>query len=415
MDMISKEVQNCRICHATEFESVIDFGEIALTGVFEENGTSVRQAPLELIRCQECGLAQLRHSYDLEELYGETYGYESHLNRTMSEHLTRKARVLEKKYLHGVVEPIVVDIASNDGTLLGGYTNQKMLRIGIDPLINVVSDHYPSGSIKINNFFDSQSFFLASSKQADLVTSLSVLYDLDDPLKFANDVGSILKEGGIWHFEQSYLPSMVKTLSYDTICHEHLLYLSLHDITKILSKTGMKILDVTLNSTNGGSIAVTAIKSLEEIPSHPYLEYLIDLEIQENFQNGKALREFAARSTEHKNNLRRLIENLANSGNKLIGIGASTKGNVLLQWLGLNSKDIEYICDVNPRKFGKETPGSGIQIVNDEILNVEISGKVVALVLPWHFREGIIKKSEKFISDGNSLLFPLPAIEIVSA
>jgi hypothetical protein len=413
MKEIAQEVSECRICEGTELATLLDFGDMALTGVFLTDGALVPKAPLDFCRCNNCGLVQLRHSYSLESLYGDSYGYESHLNKAMVDHLTRKARLLEKKYLSPNSNEIVVDIASNDGTLLSGYVGKNFRYVGIDPLIDVVSDHYPDGAIKIKNFFSSDAYWEKNDSPASLVTSLSVLYDLDKPVSFAKNINSILKDDGIWHFEQSYLPTMIDTLSYDTICHEHLLYLSLHDIVRILDESGFKILDASLNATNGGSIAITAVKSKENHPHSPYIDFLLEREIVSGITTAEKLHVFVSRAIEHKKEFRQLLGMYISEGYEIVGLGASTKGNVLLQWLDLDTTFISRIGDVNKRKFGTMTPGTSIPIVSEEeIFNGK--GKRIALVLPWHFREGIIAKSEKIMSQGVGLIFPLPRIEVVS-
>lgn len=413
MKEMAQEVSECRICEGTELSTLLDFGDMALTGVFLTDGALVPKAPLVFCRCKNCGLVQLRHSYSLESLYGDSYGYESHLNKAMVDHLTRKARLLEKKYLSPDSNEIVVDIASNDGTLLSGYVGKNFRYVGIDPLIDVVSDHYPDGAIKIKNFFSSDAYWEENDSPASLVTSLSVLYDLDKPISFAKNINSILKDDGIWHFEQSYLPTMIDTLSYDTICHEHLLYLSLHDIKRILDESGFKILDASLNATNGGSIAITAVKSKENHPHSPYIDFLLEREIVSGITTGEKLHVFVSRAIEHKKVFRQLLGMYISEGYEIVGLGASTKGNVLLQWLDLDTTFISRIGDVNKRKFGTMTPGTSIPIVSEEeIFNGK--GKRIALVLPWHFREGIIAKSEKIMSQGVGLIFPLPRIEVVS-
>jgi hypothetical protein len=413
MKEIAREVGECRICEGSELSTLLDFGDMALTGVFLADGGLVPKAPLDFCRCNNCGLVQLRHSYSLESLYGSSYGYESHLNKAMVDHLTRKARLLEKKYLNPNSTEVIVDIASNDGTLLSGYTSEKNTFVGIDPLIDVVSDFYPENAIKVRDFFSSNAYWAATDDPASLVTSLSVLYDLDSPVTFAKDVNGILKENGIWHFEQSYLPTMIETLSYDTICHEHLLYLSLHDIIGILNKSGFRILDASLNSTNGGSIAVTAIKT-NDVQSHsPYIDFLLGKEVSSGITNGDRLRDFVSRAIEHKTEFRKLLSSYISDGYEIVGLGASTKGNVLLQWLDLDATFISCIGDVNKRKFGTMTPGTSIPIVSEEEIFAG-NGKRIALVLPWHFRDGIIAKSESIMSQGVGLIFPLPRIEVVS-
>ena len=404
----------CRICSSSEREEILNFGDMALTGVFTDNGAKVPEAPLCLIRCSNCGLVQLAHTYESSSLYGETYGYESHLNNGMALHLKRRAKILESRFLSQLPNPIIVDIASNDGTLLSGYENPNAKLVGIDPLISVVSDHYPVGATKIPQFFSATAYREEGLSKANLVTSMAVLYDLESPATFAADIYEILDEGGVWHFEQSYLPTMIKTLSYDTICHEHLLYLSLHDILRISQESGFQLLDASLNSANGGSISVTAIKSESQIESSPFVKYLLQKEVSDGLADGSMIRDFAIHAVEHKIQLRALIRNYQDAGFLINGLGASTKGNVLLQWLGLDSDVISSIGDVNSRKYGRQTPGTGIPIVPEKNILQEASPKSLTLVLPWHFRDGIISKSTLLLERGGSLLFPLPQIEVVA-
>lgn len=406
-------VNTCRICDTTQIDSVLDFGDMALSGVFLESGEEVEIAPLDLGRCASCGLVQLRHSYAPDSLYGTSYGYESHLNGSMRDHLTRKARILEQKYLQETESPVVVDVASNDGTLLSAYSDQ-VHAVGIDPLIKNFKDCYPTTATKIEEFFSSKHYFGVTSKPANLVTSLSVLYDIESPKSFASDISEILAPEGIWHFEQSYLPLMVDTLSYDTVCHEHLTYLRMKDIKTIVESAGLQVLDASLNSINGGSIAVTAIKTSSLIKPTPFVEYLIKMEEAEGYTSGIALKEFARKAVAHKNELTQLLLSYADYGYTIVGLGASTKGNVLLQWLELSPNVISAIGDINPRKFGKECPGSQIPIISEAEIISSATSKTIALVLPWHFREGIVRNCEELLSKDARLLFPLPRIEVVS-
>ena len=411
----TRQVLACRICNEQKLESIIDFGDLALTGVFLEVGREVKKEPLVLCRCKKCGLVQLGHNYSEKDLYGKSYGYESHLNSVMVKHLQQTARMLEMKYLVDTRHLIVVDIASNDGTLLSGYTNTSMLKIGIDPLLDVVSDFYPSGAVKINSFFSSEEYWRSQSSPSNLVTSLSVLYDLDNPIAFAQSINEILVDEGIWYFEQSYLPLMIKSTSYDTICHEHLLYLSLHDVRRILDQSGFSILEGSVNPTNGGSIAITAIKTNKNLPLPQFVIDLLNSEVESGIVSGAAVQTFAQNYLQHMAELSMLLAKFKLQGADVIGFGASTKGNVLLQINGLDSRDIRAIGDVNPRKFGKQTPGSGIPIVSEKELIDAAGEKTVALVLPWHFREGLVTSLEVYLSKGGKLIFPLPNIEVVSS
>lgn len=417
MGVIAEIRKTCRICGFADLESVLDFGSISLTGVFEIIDVAVPTAEMHLGRCVKCGLVQLLHTYNQEYLYGASYGYESHLNSAMAQHLKSKAASLESRFFAKTPSDkqiVAVDIASNDGTLLAGYS-ESIVKVGIDPLINIVDDCYPSDATKINEFFTSESYFNVYSEKADLVTSLSVIYDLDDPISFAKGVFDILKDGGIWHLEQSYLPSMCSTLSYDTICHEHLLYLSLHDIRTILDRTGFQILDVSLNDVNGGSIAVTAIKGSSKIDSDPFVEFLLAKEIKEGYQESTALAAFASRARLHKAEIAVLIKAYREKNYKIYALGASTKGNVLLQWAGLTSNQIEAVGDINPKKYGKRTPGTDIPIISESEIIGLADPKTIVLVLPWHFRSGIIRNCRAILDKGAKFLLPLPSIEIVSS
>ena len=409
---IFSDLTECRICLSTDLEPALNFGNLALTGVFLESGSEVELAPMVLGRCLKCGLVQLLHNYKLDALYGDTYGYESHLNGSMREHLHRKARVLEKRFLQNIESPVVVDIASNDGYLLNGYSVAGTY-VGIDPLMENFSDYYPPTTLKIKNFFSRDAYHSNIDQKAHLVTSLSVLYDINNPVQFAADIFEILEDKGVWHFEQSYLPLMVETLSYDTICHEHLTYLRLKDIEEILNRTGFQIIDVALNSVNGGSISITAQKTFEKLETSPFINHLLLMEESSGFISGQAIHDFADNAKQHKKDLLRLITEYKARDYDLVGLGASTKGNVLLQWLGLTENEIRNIGDINPRKFGKQCPGSGIKIISEKEIINSATSKTIALVLPWHFRDGIVKNCEELLSKEAKLLFPLPRIEIV--
>jgi hypothetical protein len=320
----------------------------------------------------------------------------------------------EKAATH-ISNKIVVDIASNDGTFLDGFNSMEIVRVGIDPLISVVSDKYPVGTHKICSFFSSRAYFDQLQKPARLVTSMSVLYDLDNPILFAQEVYNILEDGGIWHSEQSYLPTMVDTLSYDTICHEHSSYFSLHDLKRIFDAAGFQIMEASLNSVNGGSIAISVIKSKEPITQDPFVQFLLEKEIQEGYQNGDRLIRFAADAEIHRRQLRDLIDNYLSLGYVIKGLGASTKGNVLLQWLNRDSEKISAIGEVNPRKFGRQTPGTGIPIIDENEVLADDPENTIILVLPWHFRDGLTKRAAEFLRNGGKLLYPLPEIQIVSS
>jgi SAM-dependent methyltransferase len=408
----SEEVIECRLCKG-QVQPVFNFGSIYMTGVFAEHGMSVERAPVVYGMCSNCGLNQLMHNYDSDVLYGSSYGYESHLNPEMRGHLKHKAKLLEKRFLYES-NPRILDIASNDGTFLS-FFSPKVAKVGIDPLIGIVGDYYPANSTKIVSFFSDEGVLASTNGELfDLVTSNSVLYDLESPLDFAKGVFRVLKNGGIWHFEQSYLPKMVETLSIDTICHEHLLYLGATQIHKLLRESGFQLLEASLNDVNGGSIAITAVKEENwKGETNAFFDYLLKKEKREGYLSGHRISRFFEDAEIFKGDLLELVDSYSKSGHTIFGIGASTKGNMLLQFCGLNQNAISKIGEINPKKFGKQTPGTSIPICDEkELLEEMACEKSIGVVFPWHFRNSIRKATSDYVSRGGKILFPLPNLEI---
>jgi len=406
----SLETARCRFCRRKSIETIFNLGDLSISGVFLQDGTEVMKLPVVLGFCKNCKLVQLKNNYDLQYIFTSSYGYESGLNRTMANHLIGKARYLQKKYQ--INSGVVVDIASNDGTLLTGYS-KDVTSVGIDPLIPFVGDRYPENSIKIPQFFSKESYLGLVKEKARLVTSNSVIYDLDDPILFAKDVNEILEDDGIWHFEQSYLPTMLSKMSVDTICHEHLLYLSYGNIEYILEEAGFKCLEVELNDINGGSIAVTAIKSKSTVSNNIELEIFRknEREYLENLY--ERLETFTSQALHQLQQIREIIDDFSKRGFTICGLGASTKGNILLSMAGLDENLVDFIGDINPKKHGLRTPGTNIPIVPETSV-LDIERPCVAILLPWHFAVSILQKCHNFIERGNVVLIPFPSIELKS-
>ena len=407
------EITQCRISQSQSLVSVLDLGTQALTGVFPKTAAEqVPVAPLELVWSPESGLVQLKCSVEPSEMYGENYGYRSGLNPTMVKHLERKTKWLEDSFQPGDSD-LVLDIGSNDGTLLNSYRSKGLVRIGFDPVATKYLDLYDDGIEVVTDFFAYSALAEISSKKAKIITSIAMFYDLEDPVGFVGEIAESLHDEGVWHFEQSYLPAMLRTNSYDTICHEHLEYYSLSVVRDILASNGMKILDVQTNSVNGGSFAVTA--ALENSPhpvNAPVIEWLLRQEENLELDSPKPYDLFRDRVFKHRDDLRALIKGLNDAGKSVVAYGASTKGNVLLQFCEFGPQEISCIAEVNPEKFGSYTPGSGIPILSED--DVRAMKPDYMLVLPWHFKEFIVNKESKFLEGGGRLIFPLPEIEIVS-
>jgi len=264
----------------------------------------------------------------------------------------------------------------------------------------------------VSDFFSEKNFEQATGKKARIVTSIAMFYDLEDPVEFARQVASILADDGIWHFEQCYMPSMLRTNSYDVICHEHLEYYSVRVIRNILDAARLKILDIQMNAVNGGSFAVTAAKKGSRYRSDTAMvNWLLEQEKRMGLDTPRPFREFEDRVFRHREDLRRLITMLVHDGKRIVGYGASTKGNVLLQFCGLGPEEIPAIADVNPDKFGCVTPGTHVPIVSEE--EARSLEPDFYLVLPWHFKSGIVEREREFLEKGGKMIFPFPDIEIV--
>ncbi len=407
-----KKLSKCRISQSENLVSVLNLGEQYLTGVFPSNkDDKITKGPLELVWCPDSSLVQLNHSFSAEEMYGENYGYRSGLNQSMVSHLMSKVR-----YLQGLVDvsnnDIVLDIGSNDATLLKSYS-VECKKIGIDPTGEKFASYYTKDIDLVSDFFTEKNYKNIFDKPAKIITSIAMFYDLDDPIKFAQDINSILDEGGIWHFEQSYLPSMLRMNSYDTICHEHLEYYSLTSVKKILDSADLKIVDVTMNNVNGGSFAVTAAKkgNLSLNVNSPVIEWLFEQESNMGINTIKPYEEFSNRVFRHRDDLISLITKLRADNKTIIGYGASTKGNVTLQFCNFTSNEIQAIAEVNEDKFGCFTPGTNIPIISED--EAKQMKPDYYLLLPWHFREGILRREKNFLDDGGKFIIPFPEIEII--
>jgi SAM-dependent methyltransferase len=404
----------CRLCGSDSLVEVLDLGTQALTGVFPRSSSEdIVVGPLELVWCRTCTLLQLAHSYEPSAMYGENYGYRSGLNRSMSDHLARKTRGLEA--LVGLLPgDTVLDIGSNDGTLLSSYETAPLQRVGIDPTASRFARYYPEDADIVADFFSAEHFREASDSRARIVTSVAMFYDLEDPVAFASDVRECLAPDGVWHFEQSYMPSMLRFNAYDTVCQEHIEYYSLATVRRILDEAGLEVIDVRFNRVNGGSFAITAGHRGGPIePSRVLIDWFTTQEERIGLHTPGPYRRFEERVFQHRADFVDLIRSLRDAGASVMGYGASTKGNVLLQFCGFTPDDIHAIAEVNEDKFGRVTPGTGIPIVPEEEMRTSRPDYVV--VFPWHFRDTILEREDEYIRNGGRLIFPLPEIEIVGS
>jgi hypothetical protein len=407
-------ISACRICGNTRLIPILSLGDQFLTGVFPKSpDEKITSGPLELVKChgdKACSLLQLAHSYDSSEMYGINYGYRSGLNQSMVEHLASKVQKLQDLVCVGD-DDVVLDVGSNDGTLLSFYAEGPRL-VGMDPTSAKFRSFYEPRVHVITDFFSADRFSAElSGRKAKIITSIAMLYDLENPVSFVEQIASILDPEGIWHFEQSYMPEMLNIIAYDTICHEHLEYYGLRQIKWILDRCGLKIVDVEINNVNGGSFAVTAaLNSSTHVVNQAKIDSMLISE--SHLETLATYQTFATRVLAHRDELCSALEQRIKSGVRVLGYGASTKGNVILQFCGITVEQIPAIAEVNPDKFGSFTPGTLIPIISEEEAHARKPD--CFLVLPWHFKANLVKREKRFLDAGGKMLFPLPSVTEVS-
>lgn len=408
------KITHCRICGNPKLTEILSLGDQMLTGVFPKSRTErASTGPLTLVKCDvsgpdQCGLVQLAHSYDLSELYGLNYGYRSGLNKSMVIHLHDKIRnILSLTKLEK--GDLIIDIGSNDSTSLQAYPTKDYVLVGIDPTGAKFKEYYPAHIHLIPDFFSIakvREHF--GNKKAKVVTSFSMFYDLEEPMTFMKEVYDVLADNGIWVFEQSYMPTMLETNSYDTVCHEHLEYYALSQIKWMTDRVGFKIVAIEMNDINGGSFSVTVAKKDSAYPEAKNLGEILTSEKELGIDTLQYYRAFNDRIASAKREFIAFIAEAKKQGKTIYGLGASTKGNVLLQYCGVTPEQIPFIGEVNQDKFGCFTPGTYIPIISEE--EVLLKKPDYLLVLPWHFRR-FFENNTKF--KGTKLVFPLPKLEVV--
>ena len=408
MSSLFKAVTECRICAKADFAEVVSLGSHPLSGCFPKTSElDPPLAPLRLVRCVGCGLVQLAHSVDPARLYTSRYGYRSGINNTMRNHLAGIAQENIRRF-----EPrsgsVILDIGCNDGTLLGQYPPQHTL-LGIDPIASKFD--YPANFTVAENYFSREAFdALAQGRKASIITSIAMFYDLEEPNVFVADIAECLDRDGVWVLEQSYMPEMLRRNSYDTICHEHLEYYGLRQIEHLVERHSLRVFDVDLNDINGASFRLYVCRASASFANTARLAQLRESEDSSNLKDQGPYDAFRDRCLRLRDDLRRLIETEVAAGKRVHIYGASTKGNTILQFCGLDHALIEAAADRNPEKWGARTPVTNIPIISEE--KSRAMQPDYFLALPWHFRDEFLRRESDFLSGGGKFIFPLPEITI---
>jgi SAM-dependent methyltransferase len=411
--------RTCRVCGSSALTKVINLGDQHLQGSFVKPGKEMpptRSISTSLVRCdpmkdeKACGLLQMEYTVPPEVLY-TAYWYRSGTNSTMRNHLRGITESVTSHIEN--LQATVLDIGCNDGTLLGFYPD-SFAKFGVDPSdvsqevsgdVTVVQDIFPS--VELLSRLD--------GKTCDIITSIAMFYDLEDPVSFTKGIKKILSHDGVWVFEMSYMPTMLKMNSYDTICHEHIEYYSLAVIENILKQADMKIFNVSLNDINGGSLRCYATHSNGFKHKKSEFEQNIKAMRQEEFDleldSDKPYKHFQDRINVHREELNSLLKKLKKGGKRIHIYGASTKGNTILQWCGIDHRIIEFAAERNPDKYGAMTLGTDIPIISED--ESRAMNPDYYLVLPWHFKAEFLEREREMLEKGIEFIFPLPTIEII--
>jgi len=405
----------CRNCKNKLNQKILNIGSQPISSVFySKTKFKLKEYPLDLYKCSKCDLIQFKNLAPLDDMYGTTYGYRTSLSKYMINHIKDKYnKLIKQKFLKKNSK--ILDIGSNDGTFLNFFVTHKknFLLFGVDPSAKKFKNYYKS---KINLLIDYFSYENTKKiikkykvkNSFSLISSFAMFYDIEDPNGFCKAINILLANDGKWISEFSYFPLLLKNLTYDQICHEHVTYYTLTTFKKIIENNGMKIQDIRFNEINGGSIEVTCIKK-----SNPEKTNL--KKINECINNEKNINKDAYKTLERRiENTRNILNLFLNNIkiNQIIAYGASTKGNIVLNHCKITQKKIKYVCDANPEKYGRYTPGSNLKIISKEKMR-KLKPKYL-LVLIWSFRNEVIQQEIDYIKSGGTLIFHLPIFHIVN-
>jgi GDP-mannose 4,6-dehydratase len=413
MSQIVSMLESCRICKGKQLKDVIDLGSQYITSRFPQYGDmSTPKTEITLCLCLDCELLQLKQSTNSSELYEHEYGYMSGISNTMRAHLKQYKEEIVSHIHDFKPGDIVIDIGSNDSTMLQMYPSD-VRRIGVDPTGKQFAQYYGDVELLPTYFTKENVVEKFGNIRCKSISSISMFYDLPDPVQFAKDIYSLLDDDGIWTCEQSYMPTMLERNSIDTICHEHLEYYALKQVHRIAVEAGFKIFNVSFNECNGGSFRVYFAKmaSSKYTECTQLISQILEKERALELGNPETYNTFMNTCRTEVDDLKSIIKTIKQNGEKVYIYGASTKGNCLLQFAEIGESLIPYAVERNLNKVGKMT-NTGIPIISEETMRK--NPPKYLLVLPWHFRDEIIKREDEYLEAGGQFIFPFPKLEIYS-
>jgi len=410
-----KSRETCRVCNKGDLEPILSLGDQYVVNFVESNNQNLIQAPLDLDLCNKadggCGLLQLRHTVSANLLYRK-FWYKSGVNQSMKDALADITKNAEKFVLLNEGD-IVVDIGANDGTLLRSYGAKNLSLVGFEPALNLIKDAKVGSALIINDFFNYNAFKKEyPNKKAEIITSIAMFYDLEEPNNFVDDIVKTLDDNGVWIIQMNYLISMLENNAFDNIVHEHLEYYSLSSLQNLLEKHNLEVFEVELNEINGGSIRTyIKHKSCKKYPISKKISEVLEYEKKIGLDGNEPYQKFAERISNLRKKTYEFIKNEVSKEKIVYIYGASTRGNTLLQYYNLDNQLIKAAADRNSMKWGKEIAGTGIPIISEE--QARNDNPDYFLVLPWYFIDEFKIRESEFLKKGGKMIVPLPDFKII--
>lgn len=395
---------NCRSCSG-KLKSVYDMGEHYLPDFVEPGTSRGTPQPLHLMLCRGCSLLQLADTVQRTDLYHERYGYKSGVNEAIRADLADVVEWAMNRVPSWSNPRRWLDIACNDGTLLSNVPS-TYTRVGIDPLRQFAAEAAGNADLVVSDFFHPEYF----DEKFDVITSVSMFYDLDDPNEFVAGVKDVLADGGIWVIQQNYALDLLRKNAIDNVCHEHVTYFSVRSMTELLGQHGLEINDVAYSDVNGGCFR-TLVTREGSRPVRPSVKQALMNEASAMLGERDALVRWTLSVDLELSKTRRFVTDLNADGLETWVYGASTRGGTILQMLGLGSAQLPFAVERQPAKVGKIMAATGIPIIGEEQMREDPPAAL--LVGPWFFRSVFTQREARYLVNGGRMIYPLPHFEVV--
>jgi len=406
-------INKCRICYNDSVNEILKLEPQYIATTFvtnnENNPMAKIKIPLTLILCTKCGLVQLKETVRPDLLY-KNYFYRTAINDTMKRDLQDVVNYAVEN-VKTEIDDVVVDMGANDCTMVSMYPDH-LKRFGIEPATNIDWSNVNKSITVVNDYFSRDIVMRATNgKKAKIISATAMFYDFDDPNVVTQDIKDILHEDGVCVIQVSYLLDTIRDMNFYDVVHEHLEYYSLKTINYLMERNGLKVIDATTNFVNGGSLRVLITHKDNKRPKSKRYQEILDEEEKWNLEELDTYVQYEHKIKDIIKKSREFIVNEIENGGAVIGLGASTKGNVLLQICRIGKDLLPYISDRNKEKVGLRTLGTDIEIISEE--KARKINPSAMLVIPWNFKEEILSREQNFIQNGGKMLFLMPKPYIV--